>query len=206
MLKNSSHPWGKQINHLFRRNHWPNSIDNETIRFTFQDFLLHTYIVVIKNTEHPLLNSMLKVLYLFRVQFEIKYDVVVSLWTRCINCCKRFHCDVTENVSEEIIPVLSKLWFFSNVGISSMIQSQEQIYFLLMMIFLVGVTVSLCLMQWYVTTFIVQNLKTSLLLFIKIGLSWCVVWIFMTRYMKRHNVRQATVVDIQSQVMQLLMH
>ena len=112
MLKKSSHPWGKQINHLFRRNHWPNSIDNETIRFTFQDFLLHTYSVVIKNIEHPLLNSMLKVLYLFRVKFELKYYIVVRLWILRINCHKLICFDVTEDVYEYIIPFSIKSMMF----------------------------------------------------------------------------------------------
>ena len=67
---------------------------------------------ITKHAEYPIIDSMLKVFSLLKFEFDIKDDLLVDLCIRCINCHKIVHCDVTEDVSVDIIPLLSKLWCF----------------------------------------------------------------------------------------------
>ena len=81
------------------------------------------------NDDNPILKSMLKVFSLFMVQFESKDTEVRCVWIKCNNCNKHVHCQILTLISEDIISVFIKAVVFHHVGLSRMIQTKEQIEF-----------------------------------------------------------------------------
>ena len=62
---------------------------------------------MIYHTEFTLLQSMIKVFYLFKVQWQFEKDDITGVWIQCNNWNKTVTCQWSETVTIGKIPVLS---------------------------------------------------------------------------------------------------
>ena len=70
----------KQINRYFIRDTWPESIKKEFLWFLFQDNLSFTAKNMPEHSDYPLRQSIIKVFYLFKVQFKFDNDDVTGVF------------------------------------------------------------------------------------------------------------------------------
>ena len=90
--------------------------------FLFQEILKFTVNNVITQSDYPLLQSMLKVYFLFKLQVQFDGDELSEVWIQCTccNCFVHFHIsDVKQGnfIMKKILRVFIKAAVFHHVDI-----------------------------------------------------------------------------------------
>ena len=84
----------------------------------FHDVLSFTAKNIPEKSDFPLLQSMIKVFYLFRVQHQFDNDEVTGVLIQCNICNKTVTCKFSKTVTIKILLVFTKYVVFHHVGYS----------------------------------------------------------------------------------------
>ena len=67
---------------------------------------------------------------MFMVQYGYEDNIdLMGVWMQCTSCSRNVHCNISDSVGKDTIPVFLKYVLFYRCGISWLIQTKEKIYF-----------------------------------------------------------------------------
>ena len=115
----------KKFNCYFRRYHWTDGIRQEMYWLLFQSVLSFTANIMPEYSDYSLLQSMLRVVYLFQVQFKFDNDEITDVFIQCNHCKKIVTCQFYETLTIDILPVFIKTVVFCHVCLLFMIETKD---------------------------------------------------------------------------------
>ena len=142
-----------------------------------------------------LLQSMLKVISFFGVQFQFDKNGVTYLCIKCNRFNKTVTCQFSETVTIYILPVLSKLLCFVMLVYPGLYKPRSNTYSLLKNILLNGVQEDHVFMKQLFRTYMDPYLSNSLSLLVKIDVTQCVACMPTTNKIINQLMQQTLVVE-----------